>query len=833
MQPRLFEFDVGTASAPLGAIAEAPFGISQSPHIGQVTSVRGFEPNTTVDDLPSTTDVPDVPARRLALCQEAFDFVDALRTNYINSTQNKTALTFVFQHLGDVPMPKEEWFVAVFRNYDCDDMGLIGFESFKDIVIQWHEHHLQKSERRQSLEPCYAPTEDGLPPPPPMGDSLGSSQGSPGTPMTSEISASQMPASNTSPYTSEVIVQTPAALDAIEAPIADPTSLVSGHSQTSIASAAPSIIPPPPPGPSSSSVTNACPPLEHAPVCPLKGDMVGDPSSTQLPLSSGQPVRNSPSSLRVEGDSDRRVSAADIKSEVMFPTYVGRLAIFDDYEFFGDVGHGSFGKVMVVRHKQTKQVRACKVMAVQSSLQRELIDTEIRLLKELNHPNIMKLYEVYFETGPEQRVANGSNIYLVTELCEGGDLFSRILHHYERLKQPMTEGHVSFMLQQILSATKYCHDQNIIHRDIKPENILFVNRSSSSPIKIIDFGLANFTKKIQETAKEVKVPRGGTMGRIARMLPAVGGKHLIPLNVRKQVMQRAGTAHYMAPEMIEGYYDQKADIFSIGVILCQLLTGWHPFYVPQVDDEQSVRAKIASPDPVELSGDAWSHVSTEAKDLCSKLLCKDPACRFSADEALSHSWLRDPAKPSPFGNVEGLSVSIFDGLLKYQAYNKLKRAVLQLLTRELSEFQIQEIRKKFMALDKQGDGMLSPEELILGMRHVGYEMSDKELEGIVAALDSSGNQRIGYKEFVSALIERRVKFDRQQLWECFRKFDKHSNGRIAFEDVQNVLRGSAGGGGITESEWRDITQANKSSPNERLEITFEDFVALMDGPDES
>ncbi|CAE7672850.1 CPK33 [Symbiodinium sp. CCMP2592] len=116
-----------------------------------------------------------------------------------------------------------------------------------------------------------------------------------------------------------------------------------------------------------------------------------------------------------------------------------------------------------------------------------------------------------------------------------------------------------------------------------------------------------------------------------------------------------------------------------------------------------------------------------------------------------------------------------------KAYNKLKRAVLQLLTRELSEFQIQELRAKFMALDTHGDGLLSPEELVEGMRHVGYEMSEKELEQVMAALDGSGSQRIGYKEFISALIERRVKFDRQQLFECFKKFDKQGIGRITYQ----------------------------------------------------
>merc|ERR1719401_2453765 len=431
-------------------------------------------------------------------------------------------------------------------------------------------------------------------------------------------------------------------------------------------------------------------------------------------------------------------------------------------------------------------LRACKVVAVQTALQRELIDTEIRLLKSLNHPNIMKMHEVYFEQERDNgRVTNG-NIYLVTELCEGGDLFSRILHHYERLKRPMTESHVAFMMQQILSATKYCHDLGIIHRDIKPENILFVDRSSSSPLKIIDFGLANFTEKIREQAKEVKIPKTGTMGRIARMLPPINGKHLIPYHERKKVMQKAGTPHYMAPEMIEGCYDQKADLFSIGIILCQLFTGWHPFYVPG-DDEQSVRAKISAPEPVVFPREVWEPVSTDACDLCRKLLEKCPKNRLSAAQALAHPWFRDPEKPSPFGNLSGLSVSIFEGLMQYQAYNKLKQAVLQLLTRELSEFQIQELRSKFMALDMQGDGLLSPEELVEGMRHVGYEMSSMELQQIMAALDGSGSQRIGYKEFISALIERRVKFNRQQLWECFKKFDTKGAGRITYEDVKAIM----------------------------------------------
>merc|ERR1719341_1827836 len=118
------------------------------------------------------------------------------------------------------------------------------------------------------------------------------------------------------------------------------------------------------------------------------------------------------------------------------------------------------------------------------------------------------------------------------------------------------------------------------------------------------------------------------------------------------------------------------------------------------------------------------------------------------------------------------------------------------------------------------------------MRHVGYEMSSEELKHVtgqvVAALDPD-SQKIGYKEFVSALIERRVKFDRQQLWECFKKFDTTSSGRITFHDVRTKMAA-----GITESEWQEITavcstnSTTRSPSRERAELTFDEFVALME-----
>lgn len=796
-----FNFTARPTAAPLESVQEgataayASMPATQTPvAAGRGAPMLPVSEATRAMSMPDGAHVVDRASLRTSFSKHAFLFVDAQRIGKINMSQNKTGLTLVFEQLGDVKLPKDEWYVQVFRNYDKTNIGLIGFDAFMDIVVQWDEHQQEKKRKQREREQAAvaggtsaATYEKGgskplpQPPPPPEGGAA----------------VAATPKSTAPPRERPSVKLPPDASPAGGAPSPQLGSEIKRSSKS-----APGL---------------------------ARGDSPdhgGDSKPTRSRVSEVDVLPHGPSRSSVT----TRVGAAELSTDVMFPTYVGRLAIFDDYEFHGDAGKGAFGKVMVVRQKTSKQLRACKVMAGQTAMQRELIDTEINLLKAMNHPNIVKLYEVYFEEGPQKKVNNG-NIYLIFELCEGGDLFGRILHHYERLHQPMTEGHVAYMMSQILSAVAYLHERGIVHRDIKPENILFVDRSSSSAIKIIDYGLADFTEKIRSSAREVKVEKTGWTGQIARMLPTVGGRHLIPYHERKKVMVRAGTPHYMAPEMIEQqWYDQKADLFSVGIILCQLLTGWHPFHIQQVDDEASVRRKIADPTPVEFPADIFSNVSREAQDLCRQLLEKDPKKRLSSKQALEHAWFRDPHKPSPYGDKGGLSMSIFDGLMKYQAYNKLKRAVLQLLTRELSEYQIQELRKKFNALDSKGDGLLSFEELMEGMRHIGYEMTDEELSKIMIALDGSGNQQIGYKEFISALIERRVKFDRQQLLATFKKFDKNDTGKIAYEDVAALLKtGASDSPGISPSEWVEIAgPGSRSAVPQRVELTFEEFCALME-----
>lgn len=150
------------------------------------------------------------------------------------------------------------------------------------------------------------------------------------------------------------------------------------------------------------------------------------------------------------------------------------------------------------------------------------------LLRKLDHPNIIRLYEVY---------ENEKTIYLVTEKCEGGELFELISR-----KKFLTEEQTSIIMRQLLSAIAYMHDNNVCHRDLKPENILLKNKEDIGMIKIIDFGIS---KVFRENELE---------------------------------NQPRGTVMYMAPEIISGNYGKEVDNWACGVILYVLLCGRLPFY---------------------------------------------------------------------------------------------------------------------------------------------------------------------------------------------------------------------------------------------------------------
>jgi len=516
--------------------------------------------------------------------------------------------------------------------------------------------------------------------------------------------------------------------------------------------------------------------------------------------------------------------------------YGGKLAIFDEYEFFDKAGQGSFGKVLVVRHKATKQVRACKAVTIRGQSQAELIHTEIQILRSLDHPNILKLFETYYD---------GTNMYLISELCEGGSLQDRINFHYPKNtnsstisvgapasnRKSMGEGLVALIMQQILGALAVCHSRSIIHRDIKPENILFVTRAKESPLKLIDFGLATTLDNAKAAARELKIRRKGFLGALTKAIPVCVPPCIKPYSVRK-IMPRAGTLNYFSPEMIRGDYTELTDVFSAGIILYQLLTGVHPFYVPGVDDENSVKFKISKRE-ADFPHDLWSHISADAKDLTRKLLLRDPSYRISAINALKHRWFKDPLKPTLHGNNGGGAVtqSIFEGLREFNQSTRLKQILLKLLARELTEIQTQDLRKKFLSLDKSGDGKISRDDLINGMKGIGMSPNDIELLLPPISADTTVSTVISYNEFLAALSERKVKYGKTQLKEAFKKLDIDNSGTVSIENVKSIIRSNLqqnSSAVIEESQIQEVLFEAGILENDLVDgLTFADFSDIV------
>lgn len=284
------------------------------------------------------------------------------------------------------------------------------------------------------------------------------------------------------------------------------------------------------------------------------------------------------------------------------------------------LGEGAFSVVIIGTHKQSNESFAIKVVT-KSKLTKEdeiALKDEISVLRELDHKNIIRLYDVFEEK---------DYYYLITEQMRGGELFDRIVQ-----KSYYNEKEARDVCMILFESIGHCHSQNIAHRDLKPENLLLADEENDSNIKIADFGFA----------KKVYTPNSLTT--------------------------QCGTPGYVAPEILEGVaYDTKSDMWSLGVIVYILLGGYPPF----IEQNQRELFRKIRKGQYEFHDEYWSAVSPDAKDLISSLLAVDPAKRLSAEEAKSHKWMIKDG--DILANTDlGTNLSEFK---KYNAKRKFKAAV--------------------------------------------------------------------------------------------------------------------------------------------------------------
>eukprot|EP00915_Cephaloidophora_sp_WS-2016_P003395 GHVH01004547.1.p1 GENE.GHVH01004547.1~~GHVH01004547.1.p1 ORF type:complete len:686 (+),score=76.45 GHVH01004547.1:47-2104(+) len=515
---------------------------------------------------------------------------------------------------------------------------------------------------------------------------------------------------------------------------------------------------------------------------------------------------NNTAKLAVSNDTDN--GTRQFKSQVLYPIHRGSKKIWQDYTFHNVTGKGSFGTVDIVIKKSTGKKRACKTIVISSREHGSLVQMEIDLIKRLNHPNILRLVETY---------TNGYVVNIITEYCAGGQLFERLAPG-----KAVTEGMVSQWFRQITSALSYLHKLGIAHRDIKPENLLFLDTSENSSIKLIDFGLSSTMDHILATRHEVVEKRSMGISRILGRF-GISDKFLKSSGkTRKRIiMQRAGTPHYMAPEMIKGEYDQECDMFSMGVILFQCLTGTHPFFTPGVDTEQNVRDKILYYEP-KCNGPLWNGVSFAARDLCQRMLAKNPKKRISSTDAMEHRWIK-PSTPAP-GRQSLLTASILDNLKDWKNMSSLKQAVLHMVASRLSETEIADLRRHFEKIDTKQSGSVCLADLRKACLEAGLTDKcadiDESLNAIVESLDYTGQGlNIGYNEFISALLTKRKSIEDKELIDIFQQFDVEAKGYLTTKELQNLLKSNSS----KESMVSRLESANEQK------VTLSEFMDLVRG----
>ena len=411
--------------------------------------------------------------------------------------------------------------------------------------------------------------------------------------------------------------------------------------------------------------------------------------------------------------------------------------VYDGVQTGPVLGSGISGVVRLVTHKATGVKYAVKCLDL------GLVDTEAGLMQlreeifimcQLDHPNIVRLEEVY---------ESHSEIYLVQELCLGGELFDRL---DEQPDYHYTEAECARLIKQMLCAVRYLHSKGIIHRDLKLENFLFSSSAQDSELKMIDFGLS---------------------------------KHFRYGEIHQEAV---GTPYTVAPEVIRGRYDERCDIWAIGVIAFLLLSGDPPFGgCGGSESLMTVRANILNGSFEFEPAEIWDLVSPTAKEFINTLLVTNPKLRPTATVAQNLTWLEEWAHRSKTDSDNILNPNVVRALVNFKEFSDMRKLLCEVLSFTLLPEQIKDLRKEFETLDIDGSGeisLLSLKQVLVTNAGAGSlgALTEEEVEDIFNAMRVKKTEtRIRWHEFIAAGLSQCEVDDR--------------NLRLAFDRLDNDHKG--------------------------------------------
>ena len=454
----------------------------------------------------------------------------------------------------------------------------------------------------------------------------------------------------------------------------------------------------------------------------------------------------------------------------------------NDYKKLHQLGQGTYGSVFEIQNRTTDIIRAMKVVkknTKRSAEEEKEILHEENILRTMDHPNIVKIFEFY---------SNDENYSIITENCKGGSLYKEI-----EKNGPFNENYTAYVMYQLFSAIHYYNGLNIIHRDLRPENILIANKNKSNNfpnIKICDFGMSKIVDNTITTENKI-----------------------------------VGSLYYLAPEVLDKNYNEKCDLWSCGVIMYYLLTKKFPF---SGVFKNEITEKIKKGE-FDIESPNFDKISPKAKDLLQKLLTVDVNKRINIKDALNHPWLEERNSKELYNQILDKKIveKLLNNLKKYKKHSIIQETALAFLVHNFPQMKdVVNACKLFNQIDLNGDGKITGEELYLGLKkRLNSDTLIEDVKNIFSNLDMNNDGYIEYEEFVRASVSKEKFMGENVLKFAFRYFDKDDSGKITFKEIETVFKNS-----VTDKEHMEEA-LNKIifevDINRDGKISFEEFSKVM------
>jgi len=416
------------------------------------------------------------------------------------------------------------------------------------------------------------------------------------------------------------------------------------------------------------------------------------------------------------------------------------------YEKVQELGEGSYGSCFLVEDKRTKMKRVAKMIDYKNkSIPHEELDRELEVLKELDHVRIVRVYECY---------KTEDMFTLIIDYAAGGDMKMYIREHCGMCALGgISIGFTSSIVQQCLDALVYMHfSKQVVHRDLKPANILLLTSPNEPPqIALCDFGLATMFSSVDSLQGHCQ-----------------------------------GTLAYMAPEVFNGDWSVRSDIWSLGICTFEFLTATRPFVA---DNPMALYQLVCKGNGID-----WEkHVNFNTPEDCRAamkfaqfLLAHDAKDRPDARSAREHAWIQ---RPQSLDLTKSAKEELSLNLRQSTRASHFSKTVLACIVAGAPVDALRKMSDGFRLLDKTGSGIIPCAELATTLEDVmGY--SHEEATVIALSLDTDMSGNVDYSEFLTGALNVHKKRIDSLMINAFSIFDVNNDGELSYEELRQALQGN-------------------------------------------